>query len=272
MKSQYGETKGFSCHMTEIFENEPHFHEEIELIYLYEGSGILSYANEKHQMKEGDFSLIFPLKIHSFQNISESKQLCCVFEKNFFPSFSSTFANCIPEKSPLISKADFTEEVDFALDQLLKMNSIKSSSSRSQAYISILLENILEKIPLVEQQDKGKKHWKSELFLYLQEHFTEKVTLDQISIALGKSKYHVSHCFKESLGCSLSQYVHTLRVEKAKELLMTTDFQVTDIAFDCGFDSLSSFFRIFKEIEKETPKEFRERKQKELVDLHKNKP
>ena len=72
------------------------------------------------------------------------------------------------------------------------------------------------------------------------------------------SKFHFSRLFKDFVGMSFSQYVTMQRVHKAKLLLLTTQASITDIAMEAGFNSSSTFNRVFYQYEKMSPTDFRQ--------------
>ncbi len=74
---------------------------------------------------------------------------------------------------------------------------------------------------------------------------------------LGISQNHFINLFRSKLGITPVEYIRNLRVEKAKALLSFTDLTILDIAIDCGFGSLSTFYETFKKYLKMTPKEYR---------------
>ena len=84
-------------------------------------------------------------------------------------------------------------------------------------------------------------------------HFTEELNLSQLADALGYSKYHISHIFKENFGCSYNDYLKRIRSEHAMGLLSHSDMTATEICFASGFSSLRSFYRAFREIYGVTP-------------------
>ena len=87
-----------------------------------------------------------------------------------------------------------------------------------------------------------------EISNYLNQHFSEEISLSQLAGALGYSKYHISHIFKDKFGCSYSDYLRRLRAEYAMGLLTHSELSVTEICFASGFSSLRSFYRAFHEI------------------------
>lgn len=92
---------------------------------------------------------------------------------------------------------------------------------------------------------------------YISEHCTEKLTLDDIAQKAGFSKYHFSHLFKEYTNTSFYKYVNQQRILYASTLLTDPSLSITEIAIRSGFESFSSFNRMFKQLKGCTPSEFR---------------
>jgi len=81
---------------------------------------------------------------------------------------------------------------------------------------------------------------------FILENFTRKVSLDEIAKTSGFSAPYFSTIFKEEMGENLSGYLNRLRVEKAGYMLTDTDFSLSKIAHECGFEDQSWFSKIFK--------------------------
>ena len=81
----------------------------------------------------------------------------------------------------------------------------------------------------------------------------EPLTLDAAATASGMSRRTFTNQFKARTGRTWLEYVNALRIERAQELLRETDRKVTSIAFQCGFEDLSTFYRAFKRITGNTP-------------------
>jgi len=71
------------------------------------------------------------------------------------------------------------------------------------------------------------------------------------------STYHFCKFFKKVIGCTFTKYLARIRIDKAKELLLTENLTATTIAYRVGFDNLGYFFRKFKELTGLSPKEFK---------------
>ena len=80
---------------------------------------------------------------------------------------------------------------------------------------------------------------------YIDAHFEEEITLEDLGNAAGYSKYHAARIFKEMTGKTLFEVIRALRLTKAAHILRDSDNKVIDVAFDSGFDSHDGFTRAF---------------------------
>ena len=85
----------------------------------------------------------------------------------------------------------------------------------------------------------------------------ENLSLDDVSHEFGISKYHISRCFSQKIGCSFTNYLNALRIQNANKMLLTTELPVTDISYQSGFESLSTFYRVFQQFHGITPSEYK---------------
>lgn len=95
---------------------------------------------------------------------------------------------------------------------------------------------------------------------YLEHHFAEDITVDSVAEAMFLNKDYIAHVFKDETGFSLMNYVISLRINKAKLLLLETDKSITDIAIECGYSDFAYFSKQFKKITKLAPSKFRKMK------------
>lgn len=92
---------------------------------------------------------------------------------------------------------------------------------------------------------------------YIDEHYSEGVSLEEVAEATGISRYYVSHLFKELMDNTFVGYVNELRLNHAAMLLVTTDSPIIEIASKSGFNNLSNFNRAFKMYFGKTPSTYR---------------
>jgi AraC-like DNA-binding protein len=92
---------------------------------------------------------------------------------------------------------------------------------------------------------------------FIGDHQAESISLEQIAKALNVSTFYFCKMFKKTTGQTFTHYLSRTRVEKAKNLLLNPHARVSEIAYDCGFISLTHFNRIFKRIVGQSPTSYR---------------
>jgi len=97
--------------------------------------------------------------------------------------------------------------------------------------------------------------WKARQFIH--EHSDEGLSLTKVAKFSNISANHLSEKFKEVTGINFVDYVARIRVGKARDLLRNSNLRISEIAFAVGFQSLSQFNRVFKELTQKSPTQFR---------------
>jgi len=92
---------------------------------------------------------------------------------------------------------------------------------------------------------------------YIDRHYTRPLTVDQLAKLAGLSTYHFIRAFRAHAGQTPHQYLRARRIERARELLVTTPMPITEICDAVGFQSLGSFCSLFRKLTGETPAAFR---------------
>ena len=95
------------------------------------------------------------------------------------------------------------------------------------------------------------------LLEYIDTHYTEDLTLEDMADIIGFSKYHFSRLFKQYTNFTFCDYLKHRRIQAAEMLLEQPEYSITEVALQAGFPSISTFNRIFKEYKNCTPTEFR---------------
>ncbi len=94
---------------------------------------------------------------------------------------------------------------------------------------------------------------------YVNIHYNEKITLKSIAAVYHYNPAYLGRLFSKTYGITLNEYLYRKKLEKAKELLISTDCSIADIASSVGFPNTSSFYNRFKTLFSLTPKEYRQR-------------
>lgn len=92
---------------------------------------------------------------------------------------------------------------------------------------------------------------------YIKEHLAERITLDQVASHVYLSKSYFCRIIKTGLGCTFTEYVNRLRIERSKTLLRNSQMSIAEISLAVGFDDQSYFTRIFKKLTGCSPGKYR---------------
>jgi AraC-like DNA-binding protein/ligand-binding sensor protein len=94
---------------------------------------------------------------------------------------------------------------------------------------------------------------------YIAGHHEDPVSLEEVAKAMHVSTFYFCKMFKKATGLTFTDYLGRVRVEKAKILLLNPHLRVSEIAYTVGFQSLSHFNRVFRNLIGESPSHFRDK-------------
>ena len=227
------------------------------IVLVLSGSGVLMYDDRIYQLKEGSCFFIDCMTpyYHQSSNTDPWELIWVHFNgsssREYYQFFSSASA-------PVFSPGSFPE-LQEKLNSLLDVNSASdfqaeiASSRLIVDILSILLQDITE-----SKEQKNPGHLKmTEVRSYLDTHYTEKFSLDELSEKFFISKYHLSREFHQYYSVTLGQYVISRRLTRAKNLLRFSDCTLEEIARSCGFYDASYLNRQFRKSEGISASEFR---------------
>ena len=96
------------------------------------------------------------------------------------------------------------------------------------------------------------------LYLFKNVHYNEDINLETIANIVHLNPSYFSSIFKKEVGVSFSNYLNKIRIEQSKLLLKNTDSSIVEIALEVGFEDQSYFSKVFKNLTKMTPKQYRQ--------------
>lgn len=266
----------YLCSIPLDFPSVPlHWHDEMEIIYIKKGQGMITVDFRQYMVKEGTIALILPGQLHSIEQ---------------FETDAMEYENIIFQPNILISKKTDTCNTDFLLPLLAGNVSVptlytpdhpsyqeiaacvdandeicKTDPKGYQLFIkSQLFMMFFILFHKCAQDEPAKKDYKSlekmKLILkYVENHYMHKITIEDIAKEVGLSQSHFMKYFKNTMGTSFIDYLNDYRLTMASRLLVSSDSSILDIAAEVGFDNLSYFNRIFKKRFHQTPSAYRKR-------------
>lgn len=158
---------------------------------------------------------------------------------------------------------ELLEKGMFIYDALYSWAKYLQKEKHTQQPFENLLLNVIKLLKPGKGLPKKTPAWAQEMKEIIQDHIDTNITLKEISKDLNISPSYLSREFSKYFGeLSFGEYIQQQRIEKAKELMATATYSLTEIAYLTGFSDQSHFTRIFKKITGQNPSDFRKKLKK----------
>ena len=237
----------------------PHTHNHIELFYIVGGKGQFLIQDRLYPVNAGNLVIINPNVTHTEVSLNAQPLEYIVLGIEGIELATSENAN------NLFGILDHFEslEISGCLRNILREMEQKNTGYEDvcQAYMEILIirlmRNIALAVPAEPQVFSGNRQCAA-VKRYIDMHFKEALTLEQLAEDAHMSKFYLSHAFKREYGISPINYMINKRIEESKYLLAETDLSMSHIAQLLGFSSLSYFSQVFRRTQGITPMEYRQ--------------
>ncbi len=222
------------------FDFPSHIHRSFELHIQIEGQNCFTVDGKDYILSPGDAVLTFPYQYHSLKKITDGKLLTFFFSPDIVEDYYK------PGRIPKDNKMKFEWNENIETDTPYLRRALAY-------YICGTFDKGREYVEHTETHDDIL----TTVLLWADEHFTGDCLLQDAASAIGYNYTYVSKLFKKKLGVTFNQYINLLRVQKSEFLLTSSDKNITEIAHECGFNSLRAFNRKFSEILGTTPSDYR---------------
>lgn len=234
----------------------PHLHKELELLLVTSGEIEVTVNSASHLLTGGDISLALPNTIHAYKTNSGSNYLIIIFNGDLLPLHKNMFSSYKASKDYL-SGSLIPQEVYDCLQKIYDGMQKENNPGVIAGYLYVAVSRLLPLLDLKKHPKDAGGNLLERILSYIQANYSNPLTLSSIAAELEISPFQLSRIFSGNIGLRLDKYINELRVNYANHLLLSTDRPITDIAFDCGFDTLRTFNRAYKDIMSVTPREYR---------------
>ncbi len=253
-----------------------HWHHEMEIIYIKKGTGIVSIDQQDYIVCGGDLVFICPGQLHAIRQwrqesmeyeniifhlrILGNGQTDSILQKYVLP-IALRHAGLLPHLSPDVMHYS---EVSTCIDQIDNIR--RTFPDGYELFIKgkllelFFLFHHFEMItPCTAISQTRQKHLDKvrQILKYIEEHYTEALSIPMMAEASGFSESHFMKFFKQTFGTSFTSYLNAYRLTMAARLLLSSDDGILTVAVASGFENLSYFNRMFKRKYGMTPKQFR---------------
>lgn len=263
----------FSRYKTE-FDFPVHYHEEYELNFIENGKGVKRVVGDSmEEIDNYELVLVGPNLPHAW----------------FTHKCTTSF-----QEITIQFHRDLFHEVFLKRNQLSQIRNLFEQSLKGICFSQKTIEAIAPKLKLLDQMSgfrsvlelmaildelststdhrllSGEHMYNADFIYmdsrrmervveYLNEHFSRPIRLSEVADLVEMAETAFSRYFKVKTGVTFVDFLNDIRLGHASRLLIDTKKSIGDIAFECGFTSISNFNRIFKRRKNNTPKDFREK-------------
>lgn len=226
-------------------DNQPNWHENIEILQAIEGSGFVHCGGETVSFSAGQLLVINADTLHSICTEGRLVFRCLIVDNSFF------LANGIPVGTlrfqPLIQNPQAFMCFDTIVNAYAAYDSedFRTVLDIRTAVLQLLKVLCRDHITIGTTQTANEQIKKA--IVYIRTHLSEALNLDRIAEHVGISKFHLSRQFKLHTGNTIVQAIKLMRCTEAQRL-MEGGMSVSAAAASCGFENLSYFTRTYKDL------------------------
>lgn len=239
-----------------------HWHDELQFCFVTKGKVVFDINASQVVLNEGDGLFINSQQIHrakNYENINSS-YICFDFHPKLISSFMGSLINT-KYIEPYVNNSSIeyctlSKNISWQLNILNKLSYIYEIFSRKnfgfefEIFINFLeiwkdffefyFKNFKEK-----ELNYNSLRLKN-IITYINNHYMEKIQLEDIAKVANLSKSACCREFKKHMKCTVFEYLINYRLVVATKLLVSSDYSVTEIAYNCGFGTTSYFIEKFK--------------------------
>ena len=249
------------------FQFKWHYHPEFELTYIVKGNGYRIVGNSYEPFNDGDLVLLGSNLPHTWSGKADgdvnSDAIVIQFSSEFILPFLELNESLLIKKmlenslrginfepdEQLVTKIIEITETN-GVERILKLISILDILSKKQ--IKLIAPNTFHNVVSRKSEVRINK-----VCLFIQNNFQNKIYLKEVADLIYLTESNFCKFFKKATGKTYSDYVNEIRVNEASRLLFQSDKTISQISFECGFETLSYFNRVFLNKKGITPSVYR---------------
>lgn len=264
------------CHLPTADYNM-HWHTGIEIIYGGKSNYTVTAGNTVYDMSDGDIIFIPSRILHSFSMVNQPDPLFFIIFKAepmftggdiYLGKYDSQTFNPLIRNTTIIRKSEYPDiypHIETAVKSLIDIMQSYTDGFRylavSKLYeiIGLMYKYKLAGSSIDDTVTDEQITSITKAFVYLENHFNEEISINDIAEHCGFSTKYFGRLFKKVTGSFFNEFLTDFRIKKATDMLRTGGTPIVDIPFACGFSATSTFYRAFKKKYGCSPKQFIDR-------------
>lgn len=242
-------------------EETPHIHAALEILYILSGSATVMRGKKSNPLLAEDFIVLNPWEPHWTFAKDGTHILSFYISAEFLRENKVENIDCC--SCYCLEKQQYIEAVRSLLALLYKHieNETNKNTLTTTSCLYRLVALLNQEFNAGEPVDRPQGEDFNRLqhiLAYTAEHYTEPITLNDVAKDMFLSSGYVSKKFQHYIEMPFSDYLRTLRLQRAAHLLSETSQPIGEIALNCGFVNVNTFIQNFKAEYKSTPREYRQ--------------
>ncbi len=242
-----------------------HWHDRFEMLIIKKGGLRVKVSGVEYIATEGDIVVINPGCTHEATTLPEGVQYLVIMfelaEQFIYNKLTERTLAPIASKTAAFKVIVKDKEILNLVDRIYEVSEQSLTGSELiltglvYEMLGILVQNHIDRDYINPASEERFKN----ILEYISKNFTEDITSLSISKKFGYDNTYFGRRFKEITGLSPTKYIRTLRLEKARKLIVTSSAELSSIALECGFSDLNYFSRCFKAHYQISATEYRKR-------------
>jgi AraC-like DNA-binding protein len=238
-----------------------HHHHNYQILYAIEGKGTIALGGKVYDFAQDNAAVIVPYTEHAVSSDSHLTLLVLAFDEAslYYPMQPEWKEHYFPHSELLKLNLFSGSELRLLLRKLLFVQKQKDPLSGWALNIHLLeilllLAKAKQTLPVTDANGLRAERIRN----YIDVHYFESLTSEDLADKLGISIRHLNHIFKELYQITPMQYLTEVRIGIAKMLLTQSDKDIVTICFEVGYESLPTFYRTFKNTVSMSPNKYRQ--------------
>ncbi len=246
----------------------PHWHKEIEIIYVIKGTIKIGVNDELIAVNEGQIFFFDSGATHYFLATPESERLVYQFDSKMFNEGIESMANGDSLKEVFASRENWSlnwprevekemcQHLQSLYDETLAVQPGYVFATQQHLYglLMLLSRKVPEKSHLMKKalNDDSMKNKETlermdKVFALIEANYNQGITLEEVAKYVGFSPHYFTRFFKKNTGTTFVGFLTEYRLNMAKSILATEEMPMIEVAEKAGFNSVKTFHHVFKE-------------------------
>ncbi|WP_338552257.1 AraC family transcriptional regulator [Paenibacillus sp. KS-LC4] len=246
-----------------------HYHKQLELIYIINGSLKIDIEDDSLDLESGDIVVLGSSQLHRDRNVGKLDYIVLQFNlEDFFDNSTIPYIRYFSETENPLSRANYIfrenqairQQASQAITELLHEATRKETgyeiavSIQIKQLLLLMLRGDSQRI-LARQDDFDHIRLKPVLD-YVENNLSERIQVEDMCRIVNMSYYYFVKFFKKTIGLSFTEYVNYRKIKWAERILLTKDLSIADVGERIGMPNMAHFYKTFKKYNDCSPKQF----------------